>query len=290
MDSGKRALLLGMVVAWPLLACGPRQSQITFVSNERPNGYTPQGGLPPAAAHQENPNGGASPAVVEEEAVEPSGPVAETKEERALVHVHGPKDAVCSGVVVGPRLVATTQRCLRGQPKGVTSFGTAREYRVEIASSTLTWTNRTVKQAIVPHCDEPDLDIAILVLDEPAPPLVTPLRIASAPNTGAKVQALGYGRCKGNKAFRERNGTVRSRDARAVVIDMPLCKGDIGGPVLDNGDVIGLISRRDDPDGSPLRTTTIARLDTIWARDLFAQAKQLSEAPETAKLNGVTCK
>jgi hypothetical protein len=287
----RRLFVVALVLAGGA-ACGPGQhSQVSFVSNERPSGYAAaQGGQPPSAAHQENPNG--SVELNEDDFVEPEHPAADTKAERALVHIHGPKDIVCSGVVLGPRLVATAQRCLRGQGKGVTSLGADREYRVEIASSTLTWTNRRAKYAVLPQCDENELDIAILVLEDSIPQLVTPLKIVSAPNTGAQVQALGFGHCKGSKNLKDRNGTVRSRVSESVVIDVPLCKGDVGGPVVDgrDGEVIGLISRRDNPEGSPLRTTTIARLDTTLARDLLTQAKLLSEGGATAQVQSVACR
>jgi hypothetical protein len=281
---------VGLVLCSVLCACGPGHSQVHFVSNERPVGYAAsQGVLPREAAHQENPNGTVD--LTEDDLIEPARPAADTKPERALVHIHGPKNMVSSGVVLAPRVIATTQRSLRGQAKGITSFGTSHEYRVELASSALTWTKRQVKYAIIPNCDEAELDVALLVLDEPAPPLVTPLDIVSAPSTGGGVQAFGFGRCAGTKAFKERNGSVRSRSSHDVVIDIPLCKGDVGGPVVGgrDGEVFGLISRRDEPEGSPLKTTTIARLDTTWARELITQAMLLSSGAEPAKVQGVTC-
>jgi Trypsin-like peptidase domain len=291
----RRALLgfgLGMIACASVAGCGGSRSQVSFVSNERPSGYAAaQGSPPPAAAHQENPNGTVD--LGEDDFLEPEHPAADTKQERALVHIHGPKDVVCSGVVLGPRIVATAQRCLRGQGKGASSLGPDREYRVEVASSTLTWTNRRAKYAVLPQCDETELDIAILILEEAVPSLVVPLKVASAPNTGARVQALGFGHCAGRSATtKERTGTVRSRVSQAVIIDVPLCKGDVGGPVIDgrDGEVVGLISHRDDPEGSPLKTATIARLDTVWARDLIAQARLLSEGADSAKVQSVACR
>lgn len=288
-----RALVgAGVLAASTLVACGSGRSQVSFVSNERPSGYTAaQGTPPPSAAHQENPNGGIE--LDDDDRIEPEHPVADTKQERALVHIHGPKDIVCSGVVLGPRIVATAQRCLRGAEKGAVPLGPEREYRIEVASSTLTWTNRRAKYAVLPNCDETELDVALFVLDEAVPQLVVPLKVVSAPNTGARVQALGFGHCAESKPeMKERLGTVRSRVSHAVIIDVPLCKGDVGGPVLDgrDGEVIGLISHRDDPEGSPLKTTTIARLDTVWARELIAQAKLLSEGVESAKTQRVACR
>lgn len=277
-------------LAMSLVSCGGGQSQVSFVSNERPSGYAAaQGSL---SSPPPNPNGEVD--LDDDDLVEPEHPAADSKQERALVHVHGPKEKeVCSGVLLGPKIVATAQRCLRGYPKGVTLLGADNEIRVEVASSTLTWTNRRVKYSVLPKCEEADLDVAILVLEEAAPSLVVPLKVISAPDTGANVQALGFGRCKGvSSAMKERTGVVRSRVAQAIVIDIPLCKGDIGGPVIDgrDGDVIGLISRRDDPEGSPLKTTTIARLDTVWARDLMTQGKSLGDNVESAKSQVVSCR
>lgn len=271
------------------MACGPGGSRVSFVSNERPSGYTAaQGNL--SATSGNNPNGVVD--LGDDDFAEPEHPAADTKQERALVHIHGPKDIICSGVVLGPKIVATAQRCLRGQGRGATALGPDREYRVEIASSTLTWTNRRAKYAVLPKCDETELDVALLVLEEAIPPLVVPLKVVSAPDTGARVQALGFGHCKDRDPAKDRVGTVRSRVSHAFIIDLPLCKGDVGGPVVDgrDGEVIGLISHRDDPEGSPLKTTTIARLDTVWSRDLIAQAKLLSEGGDIAKMQGVPCR
>ena len=120
-----------------------------------------------------------------------------------------------------------------------------------------------------------------------------PLKITTAPNTGGKVQALGFGRCAGSpKASRDRVGEVKARDSQTVTIDVPLCKGDRGGPVVDGAgaDIIGLVSHRDDPEGSPLRTATIARLDTVWARDLLNQAKSLADGGDASKTKAVACR
>jgi hypothetical protein len=289
--------LRAVVVACASLAvvlvagCGGAPSQVSFVSNEQPtNSGSSEGVQSREAAHNENPNGHVE--LGDDDFKEPEHPLAETKQERALVHIHGPKGRVCSGVVIGQRVVATAQRCLKGEAQGASSLGPDHEYRIEIASSTLTWTNRKAKYAVIPKCDEHELDVALLILEDPVPALVVPLKIVSAPDTGAHIHALGFGHCEDMKEGKERSGTVRSRVSQALVIDLPLCKGDVGGPVLDgrDGEVIGLISHRDDPEGSPLKTTTIARLDTTWARDLIAQAKLLSDGGDTAKVQSVACR
>jgi Trypsin len=277
--------------ALALVACaGP--TQVSFVSNERPSSAgAPQGLAAGGAAHHEHPNG-SHQLPNDEEVIEPDHPAVDTKEERALVHIHGPEGTVCSGVMLGPRLVATAQQCLKGEAKGASVIAGAREYRVEIASSTLTWTVRRPKYALLPSCEAEDLDVGILVLSEPAG-WVEPLKVVSAPTTGSNVRALGFGRCAGDKALMKvaRVAGVRSRAAEAVVIDAPLCRGDVGGPVVDGreGGIVGLISHRDDPEGSPLRTTTITRLDTVQARELLSQAELVAAGTDVAKVKAVVC-
>ncbi|HSO31882.1 MAG TPA: trypsin-like peptidase domain-containing protein [Labilithrix sp.] len=291
-DSSSRfvfALFTGAVVLGASACAGP--SQVSFVSTERPSSAGAPQGLSAAGAHHEHPNG-SHELPNDAEVVEPERPAAETKQERALVHIHGPDGVVCSGVVLGPRVIATAQQCLKGEGRGVTLLPAGREYKIEIASSTLTWTSRSAKYAVLPSCEWTDLDVGLLVLEGPAP-WVQPLKIASAPGTGGRVQALGFGRCAGRGvSMKDRVGTVRSRVSEAVVVDVPLCKGDVGGPVIDgpDGEVIGLISHRDDPEGSPLHTTTIVRLDTTSARELLAQAQQITDGPDATKAKPVACR
>jgi hypothetical protein len=292
---GRLSLSFGVlsIVVVASACAGP--SQVSFVSNERPSAQgAPLGVVPREAAHHENPNGAHQELQADDEIVEPDRPAVGTKQERALVHIHAPNDVVCSGVVLGPRIVATSQQCVKGEPKGASVLPASREYRVEVASSTLTWTSRRAKLAVVPECDFERLDVAVLVLAEPVD-WVVPLKIAAAPTVGAHVHALGFGHCageaKGSVAKVGNPATVRNRSSDTVVIDAPLCKGDIGGPVTDgiDGEVIGLISHRDDPEGSPLKTTTIARLDTTHARDLLAQAKAIADGGET-KVQPIACR
>jgi hypothetical protein len=286
---GRPSLAWSLVPLAPLVVACAGPSQVSFASTERPMAYgSPQGGpLPPPSPQ---PSGGI--ALPDDDVfIEPERPAVGTKQERALVHIHGPEE-VCSGVILGPNVVVTAHQCVKGEPVGVTALASHREYRIEIASSKLTWTVRRAKYVVRPACEWNDLDLAVLVLAEPAP-WVEPPNVIAAPNTGAKVQALGFGHCAGQtRSLKDRFGVVRSRVSEAVVIDVPLCRGDVGGPVVDgrDGDVFGLISRRDDPEGSPLRTTTIARLDTPQARELIAKARRLAEGAEASSVEAVACR
>lgn len=286
---GPRIVWVGLLALGSALGCGPR---VTFVNNERPS---TQGEIQSASrehAHHEDANAMHGELPSDDEIIEPDRPAVGTKTERALVHIHAPSGMVCSGVVVGPSLVATSQQCLKGEPKGVSKLADNREYRVEIASSTLTWTVRRAKATVVPDCDFERLDAGLLVLSEPVP-WVVPLGVVAAPTVGARVQALGFGHCAGEpkNAKAATPAVIRNRQSDTIVIDARLCKGDVGGPVTEGaeGDMIGLISHRDDPEGSPLQTTTIARLDTQHARRLIEQAKALASGGEPDK-KAVACR
>jgi hypothetical protein len=226
----------------------------------------------------------------DEQIVEPDHPAVGTRQERALVHIHTPR-GVCSGVVVGPRLVLTAHQCVAQDARGPTAVPADKPHRVEVASSTLTWTNRQASHAVVPACEWEKLDVAVLVLKEPIE-WVQPLRVAMAPGPGGGVQALGFGRCPGEtRGLSSRTGPVISSEPDAIVIDVPLCKGDVGGPVIERaqGDLVGVVSHQDDPDDSPRRTTTIVRFDTSVTRALFDQAAQIVKGDDPTKLAPVAC-
>ena len=144
---------------------------------------------------------------------------------------------------------------------------------VEISSSNLTWTQRAVRDVIVPDCSWQTLDLAILVLSDPVA-WVTSWPASSAPGPGGHVDALGFGTCSAGAPARQRSAAVLDSERDAFVFDLGMCRGDVGGPVFDeaSGGVVGIVSHQDDPDGSPRHTTTATRLDAQVSRDLYAQA------------------
>jgi hypothetical protein len=222
----------------------------------------------------------------DEQIVEPDHPLVDTPQERALVHVHTAKDT-CSGAVLSHRLVVTASQCV-GKARG--PIGDKSTY-VEVASSTLTWTRREVVHAVVAACEWQQLDVAVLVLNEPVE-WVKPLRVTTAPSPGSRVQALGFGRCRGEtRSAHERIGEVLRRENDALVIDLGLCHGDVGGVLVERNDtdVLGIISHQDEGQNASRRTTTIMRLDTAPARNLVAQAHEIARGADAAKLPAVKC-
>ena len=278
----KRALFLALLG----LGCGA--TQVKVVGAADPEYEQVERSPKPQAAHAHRDSTIELPS--DEQIVEPDHPAVGTQQERALVHIHTPK-GVCSGVVVAPRLVLTAHQCVAPDARGPIQVGADAPHRVEVASSTLTWTNRIATHAVVPACEWAKLDVAVLILKEPVE-WVQPLKVAMAPGPGGGVQALGFGRCVGEtRGISSRTGPVIASEDDAIVIDIPLCKGDVGGPVVERaaGDLVGVVSHQDDPDDSPRHTTTIMRFDTTATRALFEQAAQIVKGDDPAKLAPIAC-
>jgi hypothetical protein len=151
--------------------CGGAPSQVSFVSQERPD----NSGETSVRLHSEP--GGERELPSDSEVVEPEHPLVGTKSERALVHIHTP-DGVCSGAVVGTSTVVTAQQCIKGFPAGANIVPEGRDFHVEVASSSLTWTQRKVKKIVLPSCEWADLDVAAL---SSSPPSSGSFRSLSAP-------------------------------------------------------------------------------------------------------------
>ncbi len=267
-----------LVLATVLAGCGGR---VGFVSQERPglSGTGPVAATEPArAADAEEP-----------EAAEPEHPLVSTKQERAMAHVHAGPSA-CAGVVLGPRLVGTTRRCLK-QAQGVHSLAGktgAEAVRVEVPSGSLTWAQRAASHVIIPACERRDLDLALVVLAEAAA-WVEPLELASAPGPDAKVDALGFDRCDGGKEVKR--ARVVTREDSRITLDRAPCPGDIGGPAIEtsSGRLIGVQTHRRGGTDSPRRETAVTRFDTTPVRELIAEAKALADGADPATMKPVAC-
>jgi hypothetical protein len=241
------------------------------------------GGAPQLrVANYEDPRTGSNPAgaahthyddtmelEADSELTEPEHPFVKTPQEKAMVHLHTPK-GVCSGALVGPKLVLTAHQCVGNDVRGVMAITDKEAWRVELASTTLTWTARKVTHVVTADCDWGTFDAALLVLDE-AMTSTKPIDLATTPAPGAPVQALGFGKCRGEtRAFGERTGQVVERESDAVVFDVGMCRGDVGGLVVDGAAAaFAVVSHQDDPNGAARKTTTAFRLDTAVARRLF---------------------
>lgn len=255
---------------WVLVVCACACGGQIGIANTLPPDTNGGGGDP----HRHNDDTIALPD--DEANVEPEHPMVTTLPERATAHVHTPKD-VCSGMVIGPKEVITAHQCFP-EVTGVCAVTDANAWRVEVASTALTWTARHVTSVVTPACDWKKLDIAVLVLDEPAD-WITPMQRAAAPSSGAIVRALGFGHCRNeHRALSERTGQVLERQSDALEVDIGLCQGDVGGGFIDSGGgLVGIVSHQDDPDNADRHTTTGFRLDTPAIGHLFDAAAAVAK-------------
>jgi hypothetical protein len=217
---------------------------------------------------------------------DPTQPFVGTPQEKAVVHVRAGARS-CSGVLVASRLVATAHQCVADGQSGVVPGDPKLE--IDVASTTLTWTTRHASLVVTPACAWEKVDLAVIVLSE-AVDWLAPTRVGTAPGPGAHVQAMGFGKCVGQRpGIADKAGLVKDVDSDALVITVGLCQGDVGGPVISSAgsDLIGIVSHQDDPDNVDQPTTTIFRTDTTTARNLFAEAIALAKDP--SKVTKVAC-
>ena len=206
----------------------------------------------------------------DESVTEPEHPMVQTVQERATAHVHTPKHT-CSGIVIGPKQVLTAHQCMPDVTGVVAVDAKDKDaWKVEVASTSLTWTSRHVTTVVTPSCDWKKLDAMILVLDEPVD-WVVPLKASSAPSEGATVQAMGFGRCKNeHRPIAQRTGHVLVRQSDAIEVEIGLCQGDVGGAFVDGAaGLTAIVSHQDDADNADHHTMTGFRIDTTPARKLF---------------------
>ena len=226
----------------------------------------------------------------DESTTEPEHPMVQTVQERATAHVHTPKD-VCSGIVIGPKEVITAHQCMPDITGVVAVADKDKDaWRVEVASTSLTWTARHVTAVVTPACDWKTLDAAVLVLAEPVD-WITPLKISTAPPAGATVQAMGFGRCRNeHRPASQRMGTLLERQTDAIEVEIGLCQGDVGGGFVDGAaGLVGIVSHQDDPDNADRHTTTGFRVDTEPARHLLEVAAAVVKSGDAKTAAASVC-
>src|SRR5512143_3151973 len=116
------------------VACGATQLGIANYEDPKAQGSAT------SVAHTHNDSTIELPS--DEQVVEPEHPMVQTPQERATAHVHTPKD-VCSGIVIGPKLVMTAHQCVP-DARGVVAVPDKvnASFRVQGASTSLTRTAR----------------------------------------------------------------------------------------------------------------------------------------------------
>jgi len=169
--------------------------------------------------------------------------------ERSASCTPAPRQLRCTSTLIGPRAVLTAAHCL--------GDGTASD-QVVLFDASLEGAGAVIgvsRGRSHPSYD-PDtraFDVAVLVLEADAPVAPVPLGTVDDASVGAQVTMLGYG---GVSADDSGGGERRSGVGRVDQVDPAelrltpdpamSCRGDSGGPVLDeSGALIGVTSRGD---------------------------------------------
>ncbi|WP_170301424.1 FG-GAP-like repeat-containing protein [Saccharopolyspora hirsuta] len=156
----------------------------------------------------------------------------------------GTNDAACSGVLVAPQWVATSAACFAPVPSKPGKVEPGAPHTATTA--TINGTHERTVDRIVPREDR---DLVLAHLDQPISG-VAPVTVASAaPTQGQKLEASGYGRTADQWVPADAHtgeftvdsvgsGTLHLRGSG----ESNICKGDAGGPVLRDGELVAVAS------------------------------------------------
>lgn len=205
----------------------------------------------------------------------------------------------CSGTLVAEDLVLTAHHCVSVHEGSriLAKDMQPDELTVEFGSGYFPVAEVAVRAILAPNCGYAAGagDLAVLVLSrrlygarklQPA--------LERLPHEGDEVSHLGFGRCAlsndGIYLKHRPSGKVDFVSQTAFRVNVPLCPGDSGGPVIarDTDELIGVVSAgaMDGVETSPDRVE-YARLD--YFRGLFANAARVAVGTPLSELPPVDC-
>ncbi len=220
-------------------------------------------------------------------------------EEDFVVRIVAPA-TTCSGTLIAEDLVLTAHHCISvrdGKGRMLPADLDPEQLTVELGSGHFPWAELPVKAIVSPACGHAAGlgDLAILVLPKRLRGVrhVQPA-LDREPQTGDEVSHIGFGRCAlsedGVYLKHRASGRVDLVTKSSFRVNVPLCPGDSGGPVMLDASrvLIGVVSAgaMDGNEATPDRVE-FTRLDQF--RNLFANAARVAAGTPMSELPPVDC-
>jgi hypothetical protein len=220
-------------------------------------------------------------------------------EEDFVVRIVAPA-TTCSGSLIAEDLVLTAHHCISvrdGKGRMLPADLDPEQLTVELGSGHFPWAELPVKTIVSPACGHAAGlgDLAILVLPKRLRGVrqVQPA-LDREPQAGDEVSHIGFGRCAlsedGIYLKHRASGHVDLVTKSSFRVNVPLCPGDSGGPVMLHASrvLIGVVSAgaMDGNEASPDRVE-FTRIDQF--RNLFANAARVAAGTPISELPPVDC-